>query len=463
MESIRTSIRRLAATAALCAAVPAARAQDGADAAPPRALPAAAAYQHVPLIPRDLGSYAAKNQIPPPVSPRQPFGPAPTPAVTPAAPSNFRQSAWLSAPTAVAQQPAPTAEPGLLPKKDVAPAKPAAPAAPQQPTTYQSFPAMTAPSSAPSWRWHGYGAVAVTDVPQPYSAGAQPPAYTPSQPVKPADAKPAETKANDSPAGPLPAVAPLPAAANISTGANSEWVPPGGYAAPPPMPALPPAPPSTSPLSYLDPVWKSSGDPVAVNATNADPWPEAMRQAAQMPQVQQPVSQAGYTAPTYLPQQYQQQPQLPSAGSFGSAFYPANPVVAAGTPRVYTSRGVSDAPTYPPTSAAAVKQATFSSPQQQQQQSSAVARVRTPEPPLVPVRRVEPPKPADPLAQFKASIERVCAGKGYGVDLSAKGPGSLLLKLKVRRADDAEALASRIAQIPELGPYQIAYEIQVGQ
>lgn len=449
MESIRTSIRRLAAAAALCAAVPAARAQDGAADAP-RALPAAAAYQHVPLIPRDIGSYAAKNQMPPPVAPRQAFGPSPS-AVTPAAPSSFRQSAWLSAP-AVAQQPA--AEPGLLPKKDVAAPRPAAPAAPQPPAPYQSFPAMTAPAAAPAWRWHGYGAVSVTDVPQPYSAGA-PPAYTPSQPVKPAEVKPAEAAANDAP------VNPLPAAASVSAGVNSEWVPPGGYAAPPPLPALPPAPPSTTPLTYLDPVWKSSGDRVAANAADADPWAEALRQAAPPP-----VTQAGYAVPTYPPQHHYQPPQLPTGGSFGSAFYPANPVVSAGAPRNYTSRGVSDAPTnYAPACPLppAVKQAAFTAPQQQPPQPATGARVRTPEPPLVPVRRVDPPKPADTLAQFKSSIERVCAGKGYGVELSAKGPGSLLLKLKVRRADDAEALASRIAQIPELGPYQIAYEIQVGQ
>lgn len=440
MESIRHSIRRLTAVALCATAVPAARAQDAA----PRALPAAAAYQHVPLIPRDVGSFAAQNQLPPPITPRKAFTPPPMPTVTPAAPSSFRQSAWLSAPT-TAHSPAPAGEPGLGPKREPASAPQTQT---QTQTPYQTFPAMTAPSAAPAWRWHGYGAVAVTEVAQPYSPGAQPPAFTPSQPVKPADAKPAEAKADDQP------ILPVPATANVQNAVDAEWVPPTGTT-PAPLPALPSTPPSTTPLTYLDPVWKSPDDQLAGTPTDAHPSPDAPRPAGPS------VVPAGYTTPASTPQPFNPQPQLPTPGSFGSAFYPANPVVTAGPPRNYTSRGVSESPTtYPATARnapAAAKLAAFTAPQQQP-----VARPRTAEPARVPVRRVEPPRPADTLAQFKAIIERVCAGKGHGVELTAKGPGSLLLKLKVRKADDAESLASQIAQIPELGPYQISYEIQVG-
>ncbi|MFO0807491.1 MAG: hypothetical protein U0746_02615 [Gemmataceae bacterium] len=452
MESIRKLVARIAATAVVSASwtvLPIARGQDGyADMQPPRTLPSSAAYQHVPLIPRDLGSYAAQNPAPPPVTPRQPS----VPTATLSAPIAYRQTAWLSAPTG-AQQPAPmpVGEPGPIPKKDGEAPKPPAATTPKSPPQYQTYPAMTAPSAAPSWRWHGYGAVATTDVAQPISAGMSPPPFTPSQPVYP-PAAPAESKPTET----APAVTP-PAGVNARNG-GSDWMPPGGYTTPPPMPSLPAATPNLSPLTYLEPVWKSAGDRVAAaNPMSADVWPQQYAQP--QPIQQQPIVPAGYSYPQpAYSQMPSSQPSTPTS-SWGSAFYPANPVVAASPSKNYTPRGVSDGPTTfaPAYPMPAIKQAAFSAPPPK---PSTVTEVRAVERQVPPVNRIES-RPPDLLGQFKAAIDRVCAGRGYDVELTARSSSSLLLKMKVKKATDAEVVAAKIALIPELGPYQIAYEIQV--
>jgi hypothetical protein len=49
------------------------------------------------------------------------------------------------------------------------------------------------------------------------------------------------------------------------------------------------------------------------------------------------------------------------------------------------------------------------------------------------------------------------------VEVSSRGPGKLLVKIKVRLPADADYLAHAVSQIPELGPYQVLYEMQVGR
>jgi hypothetical protein len=71
--------------------------------------------------------------------------------------------------------------------------------------------------------------------------------------------------------------------------------------------------------------------------------------------------------------------------------------------------------------------------------------------------------PAPTLPALKASIERACTGRGRDVDVSSRGPGKLLVKIKVRQTADAEYLAHAVSQLPELGPYQVLYEMQVGR
>jgi hypothetical protein len=69
--------------------------------------------------------------------------------------------------------------------------------------------------------------------------------------------------------------------------------------------------------------------------------------------------------------------------------------------------------------------------------------------------------PAPTLASLKASIERVCVGRGRDLEVISRAPGNLLVRVKVRQAGDADFLAHRISELPELGPYKILYEMQV--
>src|SRR5262249_22955311 len=130
-------------------------------------------------------------------------------------------------------------------------------------------------------------------------------------------------------------------------------------------------------------------------------------------------------------------------------------------PGSYTPRAVSDAPVQPAVARASapdVRPAAFTSAS----------------PPPVPRAAPNPPPPATPsqppararaptLASLKANIERVCAGRGRDLDVQVRGPGSLLVKVKVRQAADAEDLANRISQLPELGPYQVLFEMLVAR
>jgi hypothetical protein len=47
------------------------------------------------------------------------------------------------------------------------------------------------------------------------------------------------------------------------------------------------------------------------------------------------------------------------------------------------------------------------------------------------------------------------------VEILSRGQASLLVRLKVRQAADAESVANAIARLPELGPYQVLFEMQV--
>jgi hypothetical protein len=67
------------------------------------------------------------------------------------------------------------------------------------------------------------------------------------------------------------------------------------------------------------------------------------------------------------------------------------------------------------------------------------------------------------LPAIRSSIERASVGRGRDLDLVVKGQSCLLVRLKVWRASDAEYLANIISRLPELGPYQVLYEIQVAR
>ena len=65
------------------------------------------------------------------------------------------------------------------------------------------------------------------------------------------------------------------------------------------------------------------------------------------------------------------------------------------------------------------------------------------------------------LPLVRAIVDQACAGRARDVEVIARGPSSLMVRLKVRQAADAEYLANTISRLPELGPYQVLFEMQV--
>jgi hypothetical protein len=71
--------------------------------------------------------------------------------------------------------------------------------------------------------------------------------------------------------------------------------------------------------------------------------------------------------------------------------------------------------------------------------------------------------PDTAYSRLRTRIEQACAGKGRDLELYSRGPGNLLVRVKVAKAADAELLANRISQLPELAPYRVSFEMRVGQ
>jgi hypothetical protein len=69
--------------------------------------------------------------------------------------------------------------------------------------------------------------------------------------------------------------------------------------------------------------------------------------------------------------------------------------------------------------------------------------------------------PGTAFSHLRTSIERACAGKGRELEVYAGGQTNLLVRVRVAKAADAEYLANKISQIPELAPYQISFEMRV--
>jgi hypothetical protein len=75
-----------------------------------------------------------------------------------------------------------------------------------------------------------------------------------------------------------------------------------------------------------------------------------------------------------------------------------------------------------------------------------------------------PPTPAKTttvLPAVRTIIERACVGRVRDVEIVTRGTSSLLVRLKVRQAADAEYVANTIARLTELAPYQVLFEMQV--
>jgi hypothetical protein len=322
------------------------------------------------------------------------------------------------------------------------------------PTTgWQSTPAASPPPAALAWRWHGYGAVNPGDVSQLTNSS--------SQTASPATTLPMPSVAPPLPPGAQAAPATTPAALAPTSPAATEWRQPGAAPtapaiAPPgqlPAPAPVEMPPASSVSAAAEPAWRAAGvqvakaNPMRMPPAAPEPWTAAaprkpavspMAFVANQPDTRWTASGAGLAVPRPMP-----------AGS-------------------YTPRAVSDEPT--PTAAAppanpAVRPASFTSVSPYPRATLLTAPTGVRAPPAATSPSPPPPAPPAPpapsLAALKANIERVCQGWGRDVEVHARGPASLLVRVKVRQDGDASFLAYRISQLPELRPYQVLYEMQV--
>ena len=274
------------------------------------------------------------------------------------------------------------------------------------------YPYMPTAAVAPAWRWHGYGGVTPAEqfqpsTPAPDSATKERPPAAPSPPQNPG------TDAPHMPASPPPtppADGPkVPTLSDVNAGSESKppsavpaYVPPADPNPPPPSPA-----PPGQPLSATEPTWRSGVRQVGylqANPMTAGPAPWS----------------AATTTPPVV---------IAGAATITECHQPA---VTLDRPRVagtYISRAVSDAPVQP---------VTYSAPP-------------------------APPKnqPVGVLPTVRTSIERACAGRVRDVEIVSRGATNLLVRLKVRQTADAEFVANAIARLPELGPYQVLFEMQV--
>jgi hypothetical protein len=373
---------------------------------PPRALP----LPTLPLVPNP-GDMA------------QPPGYVPAAMLAqPSAAPDGSQTAGLGAPTDAQS----TADGGQLPQPRVAPGAAAA-------TRWQPFPtAAPAPNPAPAWRWHGYGAVNPGDVSAltPPAGPTTTPATQPSPPAAPAAPQPMPT---GSPAAPV-----LP----DTTG----WRQPG---------AVPVEAPAVTLSSALEPAWRSAGTRVAAAPTNP------MRA---VPNAPEPWVAAA--------------PRHPNTNATAVAFAAPDarwtgPSAALSAPRPmpagsYTPRAVSsDSPPDFNNAGQTVRPVSYAYPTTSPWPTSPTPPPAVRTPAASPAPRPVAPPPAvtavPTLVALRSSIERACYGRGYNLEVYARGPASLLVRVKVRQAADAEYLANRISQLPELRPYQILYEMQVAR
>jgi hypothetical protein len=70
-------------------------------------------------------------------------------------------------------------------------------------------------------------------------------------------------------------------------------------------------------------------------------------------------------------------------------------------------------------------------------------------PPVVPASAIEP-------ASLEYRIRRVCGAFAMNVQVASEGPKTLKVQVKIKRAGDAEPLATKILAMPELVPYEVS-------
>lgn len=67
------------------------------------------------------------------------------------------------------------------------------------------------------------------------------------------------------------------------------------------------------------------------------------------------------------------------------------------------------------------------------------------------------------VARLRGRIEAVCGKLAKDMEVKPDSPTSLQVRFKVRTAEDGERLGMKIMQMPELAPYKVSLDVQVGQ
>jgi hypothetical protein len=281
-------------------------------------------------------------------------------------------------------------------------------------------------AAAPAWQWHGYGATTPSG-PTAVPASPGPQLFTPPAP---------QTSAPPRPGGL--------AQASAAEAPPTVEMPSATPAAPREPVAY--SPPPTAPPTAHDPWKASTGVPVA-SATDypAYRWHGyGAAIAAQQPDVPAPIRMA-YAPPSSAPR---------------PAAEPEAPVIV--TRAVSSAADYATLDTPVPASAVPAKLSPAVTGEQQWTRSPAAPPAAASPPPSA-VRQVAAvqPRPALTIDQLRVRVVQACAGAGRNPEVYPRGPTGLLVRVKVRRALDAEVLANRISALPELAPYQVAFEMQV--
>lgn len=71
------------------------------------------------------------------------------------------------------------------------------------------------------------------------------------------------------------------------------------------------------------------------------------------------------------------------------------------------------------------------------------------------------PEVVSPVVLLKRQVAAVCGEEASDLEVLAESPTSLRIRFKVRKAEDGYKLGSKVLWMPELGPYQVALDVQV--
>jgi Flp pilus assembly protein TadD len=155
---------------------------------------------------------------------------------------------------------------------------------------------------------------------------------------------------------------------------------------------------------------------------------------------------SGTTTPPIIPAAFEA-PGAPNAVETGAETTPSEAGVAPAT----------ETPVPPDNDSRQPEQVVLTSPLPGAPAGPSPSLARTPEAEAIPVE----PEVVSPLVLLKRQVAAVCADEARDLEVLAESPTSLRIRFKVRTAEDGYQLGSKVLWMPELGPYQVALDVQV--